>query len=105
VAEGEGFEPPVPFRGTVVFKTTRFDRSRIPPGRLVSSLAGVGARHQVFRLAREVVNACTSANLAYRSPPAPIPGGSGPEALCRASFGFCRFFFSIFGRSRSFQRT
>ncbi len=28
-AEGEGFEPPVPF-GTTVFKTAAFDRSAIP---------------------------------------------------------------------------
>ncbi len=31
MAEGEGFEPPVAFRATAVFKTARFDRSRIPP--------------------------------------------------------------------------
>ena len=31
MAEGEGFEPPVRFPRTVVFKTTRFNRSRIPP--------------------------------------------------------------------------
>ena len=33
VAEGEGFEPPVPFPGTVVFKTTAIDHSAIPPRR------------------------------------------------------------------------
>ena len=31
VAEGEGFEPPVPLPGTVVFKTTAIDHSAIPP--------------------------------------------------------------------------
>jgi hypothetical protein len=30
LAEGEGFEPPVPV-GTVVFKTTAIDHSAIPP--------------------------------------------------------------------------
>ena len=34
VAEGEGFEPPVPF-STVVFKTTAFNRSATPPTRSV----------------------------------------------------------------------
>jgi hypothetical protein len=32
VAEGEGFEPPVP-RGTTVFKTAAFDHSAISPER------------------------------------------------------------------------
>jgi hypothetical protein len=31
LAVGEGFEPPVPFWGTAVFKTAAFDRSAIPP--------------------------------------------------------------------------
>ena len=31
MAEEEGFEPPVPFKGTTVFKTARFNRSRTPP--------------------------------------------------------------------------
>ena len=31
VAEGEGFEPPVPVSRSVVFKTTAIDRSAIPP--------------------------------------------------------------------------
>ena len=30
MAEGEGFEPPVPF-GTTVFKTIAIDHSAIPP--------------------------------------------------------------------------
>ena len=30
MAEGEGFEPPVPF-GTTVFKTAAIDRSATPP--------------------------------------------------------------------------
>jgi hypothetical protein len=31
MAEGEGFEPPLPF-GKAVFKTACFNRSHIPPG-------------------------------------------------------------------------
>ena len=31
MAEGEGFEPPVPQRGTTVFKTVAFVRSATPP--------------------------------------------------------------------------
>jgi hypothetical protein len=31
MAEREGFEPPVAFRATAVFKTARFDRSRTSP--------------------------------------------------------------------------
>ena len=36
MAEGEGFEPPVPFPATVVFKTTAIDHSAIPPHRSVA---------------------------------------------------------------------
>ncbi len=36
MAEEEGFEPPVPLRGTAVFKTARFNHSRTPPPEMVS---------------------------------------------------------------------
>ena len=45
MAEGEGFEPPVPLNGTTVFKTVAFGHSATPPAlcgrcRLAAGLGG-----------------------------------------------------------------
>jgi hypothetical protein len=49
VAEGEGFEPPVP-RGTTVFKTAAFDHSAISPERDKSRIIFLTAKGFVNKI-------------------------------------------------------
>ena len=94
LAEGEGFEPPVRFDPTVVFKTTAIVHSAIPPRFRNFASAGVYHAHLLLVNGR---NAVASPCLFHCS----LLPKTGPRLICLAEQILCRLSDSVVGSSKS----
>ena len=94
LAEGEGFEPPVRFDPTVVFKTTAIVHSAIPPRFRNFASAGVYHAHLLLVNGR---NAVASPCLFHCS----LLPKTGPRLICLAEQILCRLSDSVVGGSKS----